>query len=236
MVLFAVNTAAMNKKKVLLLAFLAAGLTSFLYLDLGQYLSLEAFREHQQTLTSFVVENRALSLATFFLLYVAITALSIPGAAVMTLAAGAIFGLVTGSILVSFASSIGATLAFLLSRFLLREYVEKKFSGTLEKINAGVEKEGGYYLFSLRLVPLFPFFAINLVMGLTRLRASTFYWVSQLGMLAGTVVYVNAGTQLGRIESTDDILSPRLIGSFLLLGLFPLIAKKSLEFVRRART
>ncbi len=225
----------MTKRKILVLSALAVGLASFIYLDLGQHLSLEELRARQQVLASFVAENRILAIGAFFALYVAITALSIPGAAVMTLAAGAIFGLVTGSILVSFASSIGASLAFLLSRFLLRDYVEKKFSGTLEKINAGIQKEGGYYLFTLRLVPVFPFFAINLVMGLTRLRAWTFYWVSQVGMLAGTLVYVNAGTQLGQIASTEDILSPQLIGSFVLLGVFPLLAKKTLDLIRRAR-
>jgi uncharacterized membrane protein YdjX (TVP38/TMEM64 family) len=171
----------------------------------------------------------------FFALYVLITALSIPGAAIMTLAAGAVFGLLMGTVIVSFASSLGATLAFLISRFLLRDYVERKFGPTAERLNRGVQTEGAYYLFTLRLVPLFPFFAINLAMGLTRLPTLTFYWVSQLGMLAGTVVYVNAGTQLGQIEATADILSPGLIGSFVLLGLFPLLAKKSVEFVRRVR-
>ncbi|HHQ13878.1 MAG TPA: TVP38/TMEM64 family protein, partial [Chromatiales bacterium] len=134
-----------------------------------------------------------------------------------------------------FASSIGATLAFLLSRFLLRDFVERRFDWATQKINTGIERDGSYYLFTLRLVPLFPFFVINLVMGLTRLRAGTFYWISQLGMLPGTIVYVNAGTQLGRLESPADILSPALIGSFVLLGVFPLLAKKSLEVINRVR-
>jgi len=225
----------MNKKKLLLVAAIAMAVGLFLWLDLGRFLSLEALQAGQQELDAFVRQNFLLSLGGFFLVYVAVTALSIPGAAVMTLAAGAVFGLVTGTLLVSFASSLGATLAFLLSRFLLQEYVENRFGPTAEKINKGVDAEGGYYLFTLRLVPLFPFFVINLAMGLTRMKTLTFYWVSQLGMLAGTVVYVNAGTQLARIDSTGDILSPALIGSFVLLGAFPLLAKKSLELLRRVR-
>jgi len=225
----------LNKKKILLVGVIAALIGLFFWLDLGRFLSLEALQAGQQELDAFVSENFLLSLGGFFLVYVAVTALSIPGAAVMTLAAGAVFGLVTGTLLVSFASSLGATLAFLLSRFLLQEYVENKFGPTAERINKGVETEGGYYLFTLRLVPLFPFFVINLAMGLTRMKTLTFYWVSQLGMLAGTLVYVNAGTQLARIESTGDILSPALIGSFVLLGVFPLLAKKALELLRHVR-
>ena len=225
----------MNKQKLLLVAGIAVVIGLFFWLDLGRFLSLEALQAGQQELDGFVRENFWLALGGFFVVYVAVTALSIPGAAVMTLAAGAVFGLVTGTLLVSFASSLGATLAFLLSRFLLQDYVENKFGPTADKINKGVDTEGGYYLFTLRLVPLFPFFVINLAMGLTRMKTLTFYWVSQLGMLAGTVVYVNAGTQLARIESTGDILSPALIGSFVLLGIFPLLAKKALELLRRVR-
>jgi uncharacterized membrane protein YdjX (TVP38/TMEM64 family)/thioredoxin reductase len=165
----------------------------------------------------------------FFVAYVAVTGLSLPGAAVMTLAGGAIFGLFWGLLLVSFASSLGATLAFLASRFLLRDWVQKRFGDRMRAINAGIAKEGGFYLFTLRLVPLFPFFVINLVMGLTPLKTRTFYWVSQLGMLAGTLVYVNAGTQLARIDSLAGILSPALLGSFVLLGIFPLLAKKIVD-------
>ncbi len=220
----------------MLLALVIVAIALFFWLDLARFLSLEALQASQQELSAFVADNQMLAVGGFFLIYVAVTALSIPGAAVMTLAAGAVFGLVVGTVLVSFASSIGATLAFLLSRFLLRDYVEQKFGATAEKINGGIDREGAYYLFTLRLVPLFPFFVINLAMGLTRLRAHTFYWVSQLGMLAGTVVYVNAGTQLGQIKSTGDILSPALLGSFALLGIFPLIAKKSVELLRRVRT
>src|SRR6185503_13516346 len=165
--------------------------------------------------------------ALFFLIYVAVTGLSLPGAAIMTLVAGAVFGLLWGTIIVSFASSIGATLAFLASRFVLREWVRNTFGERLKTIDAGVEKEGAFYLFALRLVPLFPFFVINLAMGLTSIRTRTFYWVSQLGMLAGTIVYVYAGTQLGRFEITWQ-----LVLALTLLGIFPLVAKKTLEAVK----
>jgi len=225
-----------DRKKLLVIGIVAVVVGLFFWFDLGRFLSLESLRASQQDIAGFVAANQWLAIGGFFTLYVLITALSIPGAAIMTLAAGAVFGLVTGTILVSFASSLGATLAFLLSRFLLRDYVEQKFAGTSEKINSGIENEGAYYLFTLRLVPLFPFFVVNVVMGVTRLKALTFYWVSQIGMLAGTVVYVNAGTQLAQLESTSDILSPGLIGAFVLLGVFPLLAKKSVELIRRVRT
>ena len=226
----------MDRKKLLVIGIVAVVVGLFFWFDLGRFLSLESLRASQQDIAGFVAANQWLAIGGFFTLYVLITALSIPGAAIMTLAAGAVFGLVTGTILVSFASSLGATLAFLLSRFLLRDYVEQKFAGTSEKINSGIQNEGAYYLFTLRLVPLFPFFVVNVVMGVTRLKALTFYWVSQIGMLAGTVVYVNAGTQLAQLESTSDILSPGLIGAFVLLGVFPLLAKKSVELIRRVRT
>ncbi|HEX6689950.1 MAG TPA: FAD-dependent oxidoreductase, partial [Burkholderiales bacterium] len=174
--------------------------------------------------------------AGFFAVYVAATALSLPGAAtLLTLAAGATFGLLWGTVLVSFASSLGATLAFLASRFVLRGWVQERFGAYLRGINEGVAKEGAFYLFTLRLIPAVPFFAINLAMGLTPLRAGTFYWVSQLGMLAGTVVYVNAGTQLGALESPAGILSPGLIGAFVLLGLFPLAAKRLVDVLKHRK-
>lgn len=221
--------------KPLLAALVLVSIALFFWLDLDRYLSLAELQARQAALTEFVAANRFLAGGSYFLIYVVVTALSIPGAAIMTLAGGAVFGLVAGTLLVSFASSVGATLAFLLARYLLRDYVEGRFERSTERINRGVAREGGYYLFSLRLVPVFPFFVINLAMGLTRLRASTFYWVSQLGMLPGTLVYVNAGTQLARIDETGDILSPALLGSFILLGLFPLLAKKSLELIRNVR-
>ncbi|RZL05710.1 MAG: pyridine nucleotide-disulfide oxidoreductase, partial [Rubrivivax sp.] len=169
----------------------------------------------------------------YFAVYVAATALSVPGATIITLAGGAIFGLFWGTVLVSFASSIGATLAFLVSRFVLRDGIQARFGERLKEINRGIEKDGAFYLFTLRLIPVVPFFVINLVMGLTRMKAFTFYWASQLGMLAGTVVYVNAGTQLARLDSLQGILSPALLGSFVLLGLFPLIARWIVGAVRK---
>ncbi len=171
----------------------------------------------------------------FFVLYIAVAALSLPGAAVLTLAAGALFGLVWGVVLVSFASSIGATLAFLVARFILRDSVQKRFGDRLQAINKGIEQEGAFYLFTLRLVPIFPFFLINLLMGLTPIRTLTFYWISQVGMLAGTVVYVNAGTQLAQIESIGGILSPGLVLSFAALGIFPLIGKKVVDWLKKRR-
>jgi dihydrolipoamide dehydrogenase len=225
----------MSKTRLIIAFAFITILGSVFFFDLDRYLTLEFFNARQAEINNFVAINFGMAVIGYFLIYVAATALNIPGAAIMTLIAGAIFGLTTGTIIVSFASSIGATLAFILSRFLLREYVESRFGMLTEKVNRGVNKEGAYYLFTLRLVPLFPFFAINMVMGLTRLRAKTFYWVSQLGMLPGTVVYVNAGTQLGQVESTGDILSPVLLGSFVLLGIFPLLAKNILALINRRR-
>ena len=173
-----------------------------------------------------------MAVAIYALTYIAVTGLSLPGAAILTLAGGAVFGLLWGTVIVSFASTIGATLAFLAARFLFRDAVKSRFGERLQAIDAGVAKEGALYLFTLRLVPVFPFFVINLVMGLTNLKTQTFYWVSQIGMLAGTFVYVNAGTQLGKLESLSGILSPGLIGSFVLLGIFPLIANKIVEAVK----
>ncbi len=174
--------------------------------------------------------------AAFFVLYVLVTSLSIPGAAILTLAAGAMFGVVYGSIIVSFASTIGATLAFLTARWLIGAQIQKKFGQQLELINQGIEKEGGYYLFTLRLVPLFPFFVINVLMGLTRIKTLTYYWVSQLGMLPATVIYVNAGAQTANIDQIGDLLSPSLILSFTLLGIFPLVAKKLMTYFKKTKT
>ena len=173
-----------------------------------------------------------MAVAIYALIYIAVTGLSLPGAAILTLAGGAVFGLLWGTVIVSFASTIGATLAFLAARFLFRDAVKSRFGDRLQAIDAGVAKEGALYLFTLRLVPVFPFFVINLAMGLTNLKTQTFYWVSQVGMLAGTLVYVNAGTQLGQLESLSGILSPGLIGSFVLLGIFPLIANKIVEAIK----
>jgi pyruvate/2-oxoglutarate dehydrogenase complex dihydrolipoamide dehydrogenase (E3) component/uncharacterized membrane protein YdjX (TVP38/TMEM64 family) len=222
----------MDKKKLGVAVIVAALVASYFLFDLGRFFSLDYFKSQQAAIEAYRAAHPWTSAGAFFALYVAVTALSIPGAAVLTLVAGAIFGLLWGTLIVSFASSIGATLAFLASRFVLRDWVQQRFGGRLGAINTGIEREGGFYLFTLRLVPAFPFFMINLVMGLTPLPARTFYWVSQLGMLAGTLVYVNAGTQLGRIDSLAGILSPALIASFALLGVFPLLARRVLSAVK----
>lgn len=220
------------KSKIALLVVIAAAIGTFFYFDLGRYLSLEGFKAQQAALSAYVAENPWQSALMFFAAYVAVAALSLPGAAIMTLVAGAIFGFSKGLVIVSFASSIGATLAFLSSRFLLRDWVQGKFGDRLKPINEGVAKDGPFYLFALRLVPLFPFFVVNLLMGLTPIKTLTFYWVSQLGMLAGTAVFVNAGTQLAQISSLKGILSPAILGSFVLLGIFPIVAKKILDWLK----
>jgi uncharacterized membrane protein YdjX (TVP38/TMEM64 family) len=201
----------------------------FFVLDLNRFLSLEYIKSQQEMLIAYYRENTAATIGIYMVLYILVTALSLPGAAVMTLAGGALFGLLTGTVVVSFASTIGATLAFLVSRFLLKDWVQARFKEKLQAINKGIETEGAFYLFTLRLVPVFPFFIINLVMGLTPITTIRFYLVSQLGMLAGTLVYVNAGTQLGQIDSLKGILSPGLLLSFALLGIFPLLAKKGVS-------
>ena len=213
-------------KKIIVLAVLAVIVALFFILDLQQYLSLEYVKTQQQAIDDYYADHRLLTLLGFFLLYVVITGASLPGATVMTLAAGAIFGLVSGVLLVSFASTIGASIAFLVSRYLFQDTVQSRFASSLKAINSGIDKDGPFYLFALRLVPAFPFFVINLVMGLTRLKLWTFFWVSQLGMLAGTVVYVNAGTQLAQIESAGGIFSPGIIASFILLALLPFVGRK----------
>jgi len=218
--------------KLIIISAITVLVWAFFAFDLGQYLTLEYIKTQQTAFDAYYAEHRALTIAIYMVIYIVVTALSLPGATVMTLAGGALFGLWVALVAVSFASTIGATLAFLVSRFLLRDWVQGKFGDKLGAINAGVEKDGAFYLFSLRLVPLFPFFVINLVMGLTPLKAGLFYLVSQIGMLPGTFVYVNAGTQLGKIESAGGILSPGLILSFALLGIFPLIAKKILDLLK----
>jgi pyruvate/2-oxoglutarate dehydrogenase complex dihydrolipoamide dehydrogenase (E3) component/uncharacterized membrane protein YdjX (TVP38/TMEM64 family) len=222
----------MSKKKLLLVVALIALVVAFFALDLGRFLSLEYIKSRQAEFTALAAQRPLFVGGAFFAIYVAVTALSLPGAAIMTLAAGAIFGLATGTLIVSFASAIGATLAMLVARYVLRDSVQSKFGARLAEIDKGIEREGAFYLFTLRLVPIFPFFLINLLMGLTKMKAWTFYWVSQIGMLAGTIVYVNAGTQLAKIDSLKGILSPGLIGSFVLLGVFPLIAKKIVDAIK----
>ena len=220
------------KSKIALVAVIAIAIGAFFYFDLGRFSSLDGFKSQQATLSALVAANPWQSALAFFLAYVAVAALSLPGAVIMTLVGGAIFGFGKGLVLVSFASAIGATLAFLSSRFLLRDWVQAKFGERLKPINDGVAKDGPFYLFALRLVPLFPFFVVNLVMGLTTIKTWPFYWVSQLGMLAGTAVFVNAGTQLAQISSLKGIISPAILGSFALLGIFPIIAKKILDVLK----
>lgn len=222
-------------KKIVLILVAVIAIIGFFYFDLNTLLTLEGLKGSMDQFVQYKVQSPGLVIGGFFLIYVLVTALSLPGAAIMTLAAGALFGLFQGLLIASFASSIGATLAFLASRYLLRDSIQQRFPERLAAIDAGVKEEGAFYLFTLRLVPVFPFFLINLLMGVTALKASTFYWVSQLGMLAGTFVYVNAGTQLAQIESLSGILSFNLIVSFALLGFFPLIAKAILNIIKKRR-
>ncbi len=223
----------MNFNKWLLLVVVALLITLFFVFDLGALFSLDYFKSQQSEIAEFQAANPWQMAALFFVVYVVMAALSLPGALIMTLVAGALFGLLWGVVIVSFASTIGATLAFLVSRFLLRDWVQARFGDKLTAINQGVEREGVFYLFTLRLVPLFPFFMINLLMGLTPLKTTHFYWVSQLGMLAGTVVYVNAGTQLAQLDSVGSALSPVLLASFVLLGIFPWIAKGVINAIKK---
>jgi len=203
--------------RIVLLLVIALAIAAFFWFDLDRFLTLDALKAQREALSGWVEANLVAALAAYFGIYVLATALSLPGAVILTLAGGALFGLVTGTIIVSFASSLGATLAFLASRFLFRDAVRAKFGQRLAPIENGVAKDGAFYLFTLRLVPAFPFFLVNLLMGLTPIRTATFYAVSQLGMLAGTIVFVYAGTQLAQIDSVSGILSPGLIGAFVLL-------------------
>jgi pyruvate/2-oxoglutarate dehydrogenase complex dihydrolipoamide dehydrogenase (E3) component/uncharacterized membrane protein YdjX (TVP38/TMEM64 family) len=221
----------MQFRKLALVVALGLAIAAFYAFDLGQYLNLQTLKDKQAAIAAFHADSPFLSSAAYFVIYVLATALSIPGAVLLTLAGGAVFGLFWGTVIISFASTIGATLAFLMSRFLLRDWVTRRFGQRLAAIDQGVRREGALYLFTLRLVPVFPFFLINLLLGLTAMKARTFYWVSQLGMLAGTVVYVNAGTQLARLDSLSGILSPGLLGAFALLGIFPLIARRIVEII-----
>ncbi|MDA8939029.1 FAD-dependent oxidoreductase [Pseudoalteromonas marina] len=222
-------------KKLLLIVIAAAAIGAFFHFNLHQLLTLDGLKGSMDQFDQYKAQSPLLVIGGFFLLYVVVTALSLPGAAILTLAAGALFGLIEGLLVASFASTVGATLAFLVSRYLLRDTIKQRFPERLDAIDAGVEKEGGFYLFTLRLVPVFPFFLINLLMGVTAIKSWTFYWVSQVGMLAGTFVFVNAGTQLAQIESLSGILSLDLILSFALLGVFPFIAKGILNVFKKRR-
>ena len=221
----------MTAGRLVLVVTLMVMVGAFFYWDLGAYLTLESLKAQQTALDALVAADVVLISAVFVVVYVLVTALSIPGAAIMTLAAGGMFGLGLGLLIVSFASTIGATLAMLVSRYLLRDQVQRRFQRQMDAINEGVKKDGAFYLFNLRLVPIFPFFVVNLLMGLTNIRVLVYFIVSQIGMLAGTIVYVNAGTQLAQVSTLSDIVSPALLGSFVLLGLFPLLAKKLMDWI-----
>lgn len=219
---------------VVFAALILAIVAGYLFLP-AELRTIDGLKQQKDSFLSLVEARPWSSALAFFGLYIAVTALSLPGAAVLTLAGGAIFGLVKGFVLVSFASSIGALLAFLVGRFLFREWVEARFRPSLRKINNGIEREGNFYLFALRLVPIFPFFVINLVMALTSIKAWSFYWVSQVGMIPGTIAYVYAGTQLATIESPGDVLSWELLSAFVVLGLLPLFTKRLLDWLRRRK-
>jgi len=222
-------------KKYVIVCFILIAASAYWAFDLDRYLTLDGIKAGQAQLDNWRNGAPLTAGLGFFILYVAATSLSLPGAALLTLAAGAVFGLLWGVVIVSFASTIGATLAFLVARFILRDSVQSRFGDRLRTLNRGIEQEGAFYLFTLRLVPIFPFFLINLLMGLTPIRTRTFYWVSQVGMLAGTIVYVNAGTRLAQIDSTTGILSPGLMVSFAILGVFPLLGKKIIGWLKRRR-
>lgn len=225
----------MDKKKIIVLLVIVAVVAAWIGFGGADYLNFATIKAKQAEWMALYQDNPFIVIGVYFAVYVLVTGLSLPGAAVMTLLAGALFGVVVGTIVVSFASTIGATLAFLVARYLARDAVQQRFAKQLTTINRGVEKEGAFYLFTLRLVPVFPFFLINIVMALTPIKAWQFYWVSQVGMFAGTIVYVNAGTQLAQLESLQGILSPELLISFSLLGLLPLVAKKVVELLRRRK-
>jgi pyruvate/2-oxoglutarate dehydrogenase complex dihydrolipoamide dehydrogenase (E3) component/uncharacterized membrane protein YdjX (TVP38/TMEM64 family) len=225
----------MTPKKLFLVAALLAGVALFFALGLGRYTNLDYLKASQASFAAQYAANPWTLRLAFFVAYVAVASLSLPGAALLTLAGGGVFGLGWGLLLVSFASSIGATVSFWVARYVLRDWVQARFSSRLADINQGVAREGALYLFSLRLIPVVPFFAINLAMGLTTMPARTFYGVSQLGMLAGTAVYVNAGTQLASITTLKDVVSPGLLGAFVLLGLFPLLAKAVMRFIQKRK-
>ena len=220
------------KKIALLIALVATVVVIVNVFDIHNYFSLSFLKEQQGQLQSIIESKPLLYALIFFLIYVLVASLSIPGAVILTLAGGALFGLVKGTILVSFASSIGALFAFLVARFILRDTIQNKFSSQLSVINEKLEKEGAIYVFSLRLVFVFPFFLCNLVLALTSIRPATFYWFSQLGMLPATMAYVNAGTQIAKIESVSDIASPGLIFAFTLLAVLPFIATRILNIVK----
>jgi uncharacterized membrane protein YdjX (TVP38/TMEM64 family) len=225
----------MKIKKVVILLVIVGAIVAVKVFHLDQYLTLSYLKGSLDTLKSLYENHSLMVIAGYFLIYVLTTSLSLPGASPLGLAGGALFGFWTATLLVSFASSIGATLSCIVSRFLLRDWIQSRFGDRIAKVNEGIEKEGAFYLFTLRLIPAFPFWMINLAMGLTKMSLLKFYWVSQIGMLPGTMVFVNAGTELAKIESVKGIFSPGLIISFALIGIFPLAVKKLL-FLYRSKT
>lgn len=226
---------ARTVKKLIVVGVVAGLIASYFILDFGQYFSLEYIKASREGFQVLYAEHATAVICVYSTIYVIATALALPVAAVLTLTGGALFGLVTGTIVVSFASSMGAALAFVVARYLFRDFVQQRFGDKLQKINEGIEKDGPFYLFTLRLIPVFPFFVINTVVALTPMRIFTYYWVSQLGMFPATVVYVNAGKELGQIESFSGLISPSLIISFALLGIFPLVMKKGLGWYQNRR-
>lgn len=215
-----------HTKKIIIVLIVIGLIAVFKIFNIGDYLSLSYIKESQDKFEILYTAHRFGVIAGYMAIYILVTSLSLPGATVMGLAAGAFFGLLTGTIIVSFASTIGATLACLVSRFILRDWIQNRFADKLKTVNEGIEKEGAFYLFTLRLIPIFPFWLINLVMGLTKMPLKKFYWVSQVGMLPGTIVFINAGKELAKIDSLSGIFSPGLLLSFALLGVFPITAKK----------
>lgn len=226
----------MSRKKLTTLILLLLIVISIIYLkqttSLGSYFTLTYLKNQHTSLLEYYQSHKVIFITSYVLIYIIITAASLPGAALLTILGGSIFGLLTGTIVVSFASSIGATCAFLIARWLLRDYFQGKFADKLSAINKGIENEGAFYLFALRLVPIFPFFLINIAMGLTPIKTTTFYWVSQIAMLPGTIAFVNAGKELAKIDSLGSILSTSLLISFAILGLLPLLSKYVISFVR----
>tara|TARA_B100001996_G_scaffold272925_1_gene213824 strand:+ start:395 stop:1087 length:693 start_codon:yes stop_codon:yes gene_type:complete len=223
----------MYKIKILIIAMIVVAICSYYYFSLEKFLSLEYVQSHLDFMKVYKQQHFEVFAAIFFLTYILVAALSIPGALILTITSGAVFGLFWGIIISSFASSIGATLAFLASRLILREWVQNKYRDYLVPINKGIEKEGAFYLFSIRMIPLFPFFVTNLLMGLTSISVSSFYLVSQIGMFLGTIVYVNAGTELSKITSLSGLLSTPILLSFAFLGMLPLVTKYIVSFIRQ---
>jgi uncharacterized membrane protein YdjX (TVP38/TMEM64 family) len=222
-------------RRLAVVSVIAALGIAYVALDLGRYLSLDQLKASRDGLLELYRSSPALVVGAYFIIYVLAAAMALPAAAVLTLAGGALFGLWTGTVVVSFASTIGATAAFIVARYLLRDWVQGRFGARLDRINRGIEAEGAYYLFTLRMIPVFPFFVVNAVVALTPMRLGTYYWVTQLGMLPATVIYVYAGRELGRIDTPGDLLSPGLLAALVLLGVFPLAARRALAWHRSRR-